>query len=269
MHHLQRVLGLSERFACRVVGQPRSTQRHVPPAQTTEDPDAALRAWLGAYAGKHPRWGHRRAHHDARGEGWVVNHKKVQRLWREEGLRVIVRKRRKRVGSSTVPPVPTATAANMVWAVDLQYDSTTDGRPIKILSVVDEHTRECLGGLVERSITAEVLAAELNQIAFARGGGPAVLRLDNGPEMIAAALAEWAGTRTGMIFIPPDEPWKNPFIESFNGRLRDECLNLHLFWSLAHAKVTIGDWKEEYNHDRPHSSLGYRTPRAYAAICTH
>jgi putative transposase len=122
---------------------------------------------------------------------------------------------------------------------------------------------------VERSITAEVLAAELNQIAFTRGDGPAVLRLDNGPEMIAAALAEWAGTRTGMIFIPPGEPWKNPFIESFNGRLRDECLNLHLFWSLAHAKVTIGDWKEEYNHDRPHSSLGYRTPRAYAAICTH
>jgi putative transposase len=124
-------------------------------------------------------------------------------------------------------------------------------------------------GLVERSITAEVLAAELNQIAFTRGGGPAVLRLEKGPEMIAAALAEWAGTRTGMIFIPPGEPWKNPFIESFNGRLRDECLNLHLFWSLAHAKVTIGDWKEEYNHDRPHSSLGYRTPRAYAAICTH
>ncbi len=121
----------------------------------------------------------------------------------------------------------------MVWAVDFQYDSTTDGRSIKILSVVDEHTRECLGGLVERSITAEVLAAELNQIVFTRGGGPAVLRLDNGPEMIAAALAEWAGTRTGMIFIPPGEPWKNPFIESFNGRLSDECLNLHLFWSLA------------------------------------
>ena len=184
--------------------------------------------------------------------GLVVNHKMVQRLWREEGLRVIVRKRRKRVGSSTVPPVPTATAANMVWAVDLQYDSTTDGRPIKILSVVDEHTRECLGGLVERSITAEVLAAELNQIAFARGGGPAVLRLDNGPEMIAAALAEWAGTRTGMIFIPPGEPWKNPFIESFNGRLRDECLNLHLFWSLAHAKVTIGDRRSTTTTGRTH-----------------
>jgi putative transposase len=211
--------------------------------------------------------------HDARGEGWTVNHKRIQRLWREEGLRVVVKRRRKRVGSSTVPPVPpvpSATGPNMVWAIDFQFDSTTDGRPVKILSVVDEHTRECLGGLVERSITGEVLATELNRITATRGGGgPAVLRLDNGPEMIAAALAEWAGTKTGMLFIPPGEPWRNPFIETFNGRLRDECLNIHLFWSLTHAKVTIGDWKEEYNHDRPHSSLGYRSPGAYAAICTH
>ncbi len=270
MNHLQRTLKVSERFACRVVGQHRPTQRHAPASQTVEDPGAALRAWLREYAGKHPRWGHRRAYHDARGEGWTVSHKKIQRLWREEGLRVVVKRRRKRVGSSTVPPVPSATGPNMVWAIDFQFDSTTDGRPVKILPVVDEHTRECLGGLVERSITGEVLATELNRITATRGGGgPAVLRLDNGPEMIAAALAEWAGTRTGMLFIPPGEPWRDPFIESFNGRLRDECLNIHLFWSLTHARVTIGDWKEEYNHDRPHSSLGYRTPRAYAAICTH
>jgi putative transposase len=117
----------------------------------------------------------------------------------------------------------------MVWAIDFQFDSTTDDRPVEILSVVDEHTPECLGGLVERSITGEVLATELNRITATRGGGLAVLRLDNGPEMIAAALAEWAGTRTGMLFIPPGEPWHNPFIESFNGHLRDECLNIHLF----------------------------------------
>jgi transposase InsO family protein len=129
-----------------------------------------------------------------------------QRLWREEGLRVVVKRRRKRVGSSMVPPVPSATGPNMVWAVDFQFDSTTDGRPVKTLSVVDEHTRECLGGLVERSITGEVLATELNRIA--------------------AALAGWAGTRTGMQFIPPGEPWRNPYIESFKGRLRDECLNI-------------------------------------------
>ena len=132
MNHLQRTLNVSERFACRVVGQHRSTQRHTPASQTVEDPDAALRAWLREYAGKHPRWGHRRAYHDARGEGWTVNHKKIQRLWREEGLRVVVKRRRKRVGSSTAPPVPSATGPNMVWAIDFQFDSTTDGRPVKI-----------------------------------------------------------------------------------------------------------------------------------------
>src|SRR5262245_65187865 len=140
-----------------------------------------------------------------------VNHKKIQRLWREEGLRVVVKRRRKRVGFSTVPPVPSATGPNMVWAIDFQFDSTSDGRPVKILSVVDEHTRECLGGLVERSITGEVLATELNRITATRGGGgPAVLRLDNGPEMIAAALAEWAGTRTGMLFIHPGSRGATP-----------------------------------------------------------
>lgn len=188
----------------------------------------------------------------------MVNHKKLQRLWREEGMRVHVRRRRTRVGTSTTPPVPTATASNVVWAIDFQFDSTTDGRPVKIL-----------GGLVERSITAEVLAAGLNRIARTRGASPAVLRLDNGPEMIAAALAEWADTRTGMLFIPPAEPQKFPFIESFNSRLRDECLTINLFWSLTHAQVVIGDWKTEYNHNRPHSSLGYLSPARYATACTH
>ena len=194
-----------------MVGQHRSTQRHEPVSATVEDPDAALRAWLREYAGKHPRWGHRRAYHDARGEGWTVNHKKIQRLWREEGLRVVVRRRRKRAGSSTSGPVPVADAPNRVWAIDFQFDSTTDGRPIKILSVIDEHTRECLGGLVERSITAEKLSDELDRIVRSRRTAPAVLRLDNGPEMIATTLADWAHGRTGMLFIPPGEPWKNPF----------------------------------------------------------
>ena len=269
MAHLIRIFAVSQRRACTVIGQHRSTQRHTPPSQTTDDPDAALRAWLRAYAAKHPRWGYRRAHADLRKDGWVVNRKKVQRLWGEEGLRVVVRKRRKRAGASTAGPVVVADMANAVWALDFQFDSTTDGRPIKILSVVDEHTRECLGGLVERSITAEVLVAELDRIAWTRGTTPAVIRLDNGPEMIASATADWAGAQVGMLFIPPGEPWRNGYIESFNGRLRDECLNINLFWSLAHARVVISDWKEEYNLDRPHSSLGYLTPTAYAAVCTH
>ena len=136
-----RVLGVSQRFACRVTGQNRATQRRSPAAHTPADPDAGLRGWLREYAAAHPRWGFRRAYHDARAEGWTVNHKKVQRLWRDEGLRVPQPRRRKRLGMSTAAVVPAATAANVVWAVDFQFDATTDGRPVKIASIVDEHTR--------------------------------------------------------------------------------------------------------------------------------
>jgi transposase InsO family protein len=154
-----KVMGVSERFACRVTGQNRTTQRREPVSTTVADPDAALRQWLRTWAKNHPRRGFRNAYHDARGEGWHVNHKKIQRLWREEGLRVPQRRRRKRLGTSTANP-PKADAPNKVWAVDFQFDATTDGRPIKIASIVDEHTRECLGGLVERNITGNVLIDE-------------------------------------------------------------------------------------------------------------
>ena len=156
---------------------------------------------------------------DARGEGWTVNHKRIQRLWRQEGLRVPQPRRRKRVGSSTAPDHPVADAPNRVWAVDFQFDSTTDGRPVKIVSIVDEHTRECLGGLVERSITGDRLIDELDRLAQDRGY-PAVLRCYNGPELACTAMADWAQDRVGLAFIPPGEPWRNGYIESFNGRLR-------------------------------------------------
>jgi len=258
---------VSERFACRVTGQHRGTQRHQPADQTPADPDAALRQWLREYAAKHPRWGHRRAYHDARADGWPVNHKKLQRLWREAGLRVPQRRRRKRVGTSTVTTV-TANAPDNVWGIDFQFDATTDGRPVKIVSIVDEHTREGLGGLVERSITADILIDELDRIAATRGY-PKVLRSDNGPEFACATMADWAAARVGLSFIPPGQPWRNGYIESFNGRLRDECLNINEFWSIAHARVVITDWKDEYNQHRPHSALGYLTPARYAAGCTH
>jgi putative transposase len=262
------VMGVSERFACRVTGQNRSTQRHQAADATPADPDAALRSRLREYAKAHPRWGFRRAYHDARGEGWVVNHKKIQRLWREEGLRVPQRRRRKRLGSTTAPDTPKADAPNRVWAVDFQFDATTDGRPVKIVSIVDEHTRECLGGLVDRSITGEDLINELDHLA-ARRGYPAVLRCDNGPELACAAMADWAGERVGLSFIPPGEPWRNGYIESFNARVRDECLNINIFWSLTQARVVVSDWKQEYNHHRRHSALGYQPPARYAAACTH
>lgn len=260
-------MGVSERFACRVTGQNRTTQRHQPPSLTPADPDAAMRTWLRDYAKAHPRWGFRRAHADARKDGWVINHKKLQRLWREEGLRVPQRTRRKRLGVSTAI-APVADAPNKVWAVDFQFDSTTDGRPIKIVSIVDEHTRECLGSTVARSVTADQLIDDLDAIAATRGY-PAVLRADNGPELACAAMADWAGERVGLAFIPPGQPWRNGYIESFNSRVRDECLNINTFWSLTHARVIIGDWRTEYNQHRPHSSLGYLTPASYAAACTH
>ncbi|WP_115260117.1 IS3 family transposase [Micrococcus luteus] len=265
--HLKRKLRVSERMACRLVGLSRSAYRRPLKGDTVADPDRALREWLRAWAKDHPRYGYRRAYHDARAEGWVVNHKKIQRLWRDEGLRVPQRRRRKRVGSSTVD-APTADAPNVVWAVDFQFDADEHGRPIKICSIVDEHTRECIGGLVERSITADRLTAHLEDLVAARGA-PAVLRSDNGPEFISEAMADWAGTRTGLSYIPPGSPWRNGYVESFNSRIRDECLNINSFYSLLHAQVIIGDWKDEYNHHRRHSSLGYLTPAEYARQCTH
>ena len=244
------MLGVSERFACRVTGQHRATQRHQSATTTPADPDAVLRAWLRDYAKDHPRRGFRPAYHDARGEGWNINHKKIQRLWREEGLRVPQQRRRKRRGTSTTTDTPTADAPDRVWAADFQFDATTDGRPIKLVSIVDEHTRECLGGMVERSITGEDLIAELDRLAAQRGTHPAVLRCDNGPELACAAMTDWAGGQVGLHFIPPGEPWRNGYVESFNSRIRDECLNINSFWSLAQARVVIGDWKHDYNHHR-------------------
>ena len=151
------------------------------------------------------------------------------------------RRRRKRLGASTTPNPPSADAPNVVWAVDFQFDATTDGRPIKIVPIVDEHTRECLGRLVERNITGRHLIDELDRLAVDRGY-PAVLRCDNGPELACAAMAGWTGERVGLHFIPPGQPWRNGYIESFNSRVRDECLDINMFWSLAQARVVISDW---------------------------
>jgi transposase InsO family protein len=200
-----------------VSGSPAGSPGNTAPPSVT----AGLREWLRQWAKEHPRWGFRRAYHGARADGWYVNHKRLQRLWREEGLRVPQRRRRKRLGASTTAGVALADAPNRVWAVDFQFDATTDGRPVKIVSIVDEHTRECLGGLVERSITADVLIDELDRLAAQRGY-PAVLRCDNGPELACAALADWACDRVGLAFIPPGQ--RNGYIESFNSRVRDECL---------------------------------------------
>lgn len=159
------------------------------------------------------------------------------------------------MGSSTAR-APKVTAPGVVWAVDFQFDVCERGKAIKICSIVDEHTREGLGGLVERSITAERFITRLEELVAERGA-PMVLRSDNGPEFISDALADWAGTRTGFSYIPPGQPWRNGYVESFNSRLCDECLSINSFYSLLHARVVISDWKHEYNHACQHSSLGY------------
>ena len=266
---LKQVKSMSERLACKVVGLHRSTYRRLPAAQTPADPDAGLRAWLRSYATKHQGHGFRRAWAALRfDEGSEVNKKKVHRLWREEGLQVRAHSPRKRAGCSSAPAVE-ADAPKVVWALDFQFDSTVDGRAVKIASMIDEHTRESLLHLVERSITAENLVAELEAVFAARGGPPKVLRMDNGPEMISAALQQFCADRVGIVYIPPGTPWNNGFIESFNRRLRAECLNRNHWTSLLEARVVIGDFKTEHNHRHRHSALGYLTPAEYSARCGH
>ena len=257
-------LGVSERWACRVVGQHRSTERYEP---RRADDDAALRAELRQFSKDRPRWGYRRAHHHLRQQGWDVNRKRVGRLWREEGLRVPQHKRkRRRLGESTSPDRRlVAEHPNHVWTFDFQADQTADGRVLRFCNIVDEFTREALVMHVARSIDADTVVALLEGLVAERGA-PEHLRMDNGPEMTAHALKDWcesAGTQT--VYIDPGSPWQNPYVESFHSRVRDELLDIEEFSCLAEARVLTEDWREDYNHRRPHSSLRMLTPAAFAA----
>jgi len=235
------------------------------------DRDRALRAELRQFSRVHPRWGYRRAHVQLRGQGWVVNRKAIQRLWREEGLRVPTRRRkRQRLGTSTGPADRLAAEhPNHVWALDYQFDQTTDGRTLKLLNVVDEHTREALTIEVNRSIDADATVNVLDRLVAERGTPPRFIRCDNGPELTANALRDWCRfTNAGTSYIEPGSPWQNPYVESFGGRLRDELLAVEAFTTLLEARVLVEDWRIEYNTVRPHSALGYQTPTAYAKAWT-
>jgi transposase InsO family protein len=247
--------GLTQRRACRVVGQPRSTQRRPAPAPGDRD----LRARLHEIARSRPRAGYRTAHALLVREGWTINRKKVLRLWREEGLKVQPRHRKRR-RPAPGEQVHRAERPDHVWAIDFQFDATADGRMVKIANVVDEFTREALAGRVGRSCTATDLVQVLDGLASDRGA-PGHIRCDNGPEMIAWTVRDWcrsSGTNTS--YIEPGSPWENPFVESYNARMRDELLALTEFTTLTEAKVLIEDWRIAYNTERPHSSLGYLTP---------
>lgn len=260
-------MALSERRACRYTGQHRSTHRR--PA-TVADDDQALRAALREFAGQRPRWGYRRAYHRLVQEGWKINRKRVQRVWREEGLRVPVTRRRKRsVGDGPDGREINATAVDEVWALDFQADQTSDARSLRMVNIIDEHTRQALVMHAARSIAADDVVAQLEALVAARGHAPAFVRMDNGPELTSHALRDWCRfSAAETVFIEPGCPWQNPFVESFHARVRDELLNGEQFACLAEAQVLIDDWREDYNCRRPHSALGMRTPAAFAAACT-
>jgi putative transposase len=264
---LEERFGVSQRRACRVVGQWRSTQRRV--ARPMPAADEKLRRRLREFARRHPRLGWRKAYDVVRREGWVVNHKRLRRLWREEGLRrPPPRKNKKRRPGTTDGTLLRAEHPNHVWALDFQFDETANQRRLKLLNIVDEHTREALAMDVGRSMGADTVVAVIERLVGERGA-PAHLRMDNGPELIAWTLRDWCRlSGTGTIYIEPGSPWENPWIGSFNGRARDELLNITEFGSLTEARVVIEDWRNEYNTWRPHSSLSGLTPAEYAAQWT-
>jgi transposase InsO family protein len=230
--------------------------------------DQALRSELRRISRRRPRWGYRRAHQLLLDEGWDLNRKRTQRLWREEGLRVPQKRRkRQRLGVSTVPADRLrAERLDHVWAIDFQWDQTADGHNLKLLHVVDEFTREALAIECRRRIDTDHTVNLLDRLVAERGATPEFVRCDNGPEMTANALRDWCRfSGAGSAYIEPGSPWQNPFVESFGSRIRDELLAVELFSCLAEAQVLIEDWRQDYNHHRPHSALGMMTPIAFAA----
>jgi transposase InsO family protein len=257
---------LSERRACEVLEQPRMTQRYEP---AQPDKDKMLIADMRRLAGKYPCYGYRFITAKLRQDGWRVNHKRVQRLWRKEGLQVPYRRRIKKTTGSSANAcyVKKAEFMNHVWTYDFTEDSTEDGRKLKFLTVLDEWTRELPAIEVERSITSKDVIEVLEYLFLVRGV-PRFIRSDNGPEFIADVIKGWlADKEVGTLYIAPGSPWENGYIESFHGRLRNELLNRELFYSVKEAKVLAEDWRQEYNHHRPHSGLKYKTPAAFAATC--
>ncbi len=257
--HVVDHLRISERRACTVLRQPRSTQRHLPEVRDDEEPLTQRIIELAAIYG---RYGTPRITALLKQEGWHVNHKRVERIWRQAGLKVPRRQpKRGRLwlnDGSCIRLRPQH--KDHVWAYDFVAARTHDGRPLKLLTLVDEYTRECLAIDVARRLRSDDVLEQLAWL-FATRGVPKHIRSDNGSEFTATVVRKWlkkVGVKT--LFITPGSPWENGYIESFNGKLRDELLNGEIFYTLREAKVLIEAWRSHYNTIRPHSSLGYRPP---------
>jgi putative transposase len=231
--------------------------------RTQRSDDHEIRERLKALAGKWRRFGCARLHVLLRRGGVLINHKKTERLYREERLTLRKRRRKKYAAEQRGMDIPRPTKPNHVWSMDFVMDGISGSRRFKTLSVIDEYTRWCHKSEVDTSLTGERVKRTLNEIAEAHGL-PEIIIVDNGPEFISRALDEWAYHRSiKLFFIRPGKPVENCYIESFNGRFRDECLNQHWFRTIDHARQVIEQWRQEYNTERPHSSLGYLTPAEY------
>jgi putative transposase len=257
--YLRSAHGMSERRACRVIGCDRASIRYRP----TRPDDSELRERLKALAQERRRFGYRRLHVLLRREGHVVNRKRIQRLYREEKLMVRRRGGRKRA-LGLRRPIEVPQGPHQRWSLDFVSDQLTDGRRFRILAVVDDFTRECLALLADTSLSGRRVARVLDDLVQ-RHSRPAVVVSDNGTELTSNAILSWADQhRVGWHYIAPGKPQQNAYVESFNGRLRDELLNETLFRSLPHAREMLEHWRRDYNEHRPHSKLGWMTPRDYA-----
>lgn len=254
--------GYSQRQACALVDTPRSGLSY----QTRRKPDEdTLRDEIRSLARKKKRYGCPRIHACLERKGWKVNKKRIHRIWKDEGLSLPQKRPRRRRRGPQIEIVNQALWPNHVWSYDFLQDRTERGGRLRCLPVLDEFSRECLAIDVASSIGANRVIANL-QLLFTIRGVPGYIRSDNGPEFVAKAVQEWlAAKNCGTLFITPGSPWENAYIESFNGKFRDECLNREVFQSGREARQIIGQWRYEYNVLRPHSSLGKMTPSEFVA----
>ncbi len=259
-------LGYSERSICGAIGQGRSTQRY---ENKVGEEEKRLIGDMHKLAMRRPRYGYRRITVLLRKDRWRVNAKRIHRLWKQEGLQIRkkARKRRRLGTGANACHRKKPMHKDHVWSYDFVSDRTEKGGRLRMLSVVDEFTRECLTIEVARKFKGKDVVKILKEL-FAIRGRPKHIRSDNGPELASKAVRRWLErSGVGTLFIEPGSPWENGYIESFNGKLRDECLNGELFLCLAEAKYIVDRWRLDYNHHRPHSRLDWMTPAAFAATC--
>jgi len=256
---------LTERRACRAVAVHRAMIRY----ESVRPSQEPLRARLHELARDRISFGYLRLHVMLRREGWMVNHKRIDRLYREEGLSLTRKRPRRRKSAAVRPPREITTAANQRWAMDFMHDVLASGQKIRVFTLVDVHTRECLTLRAQTSFRGEDVARILSDVGEERRKLPEVIQVDNGTEFTSNALDHWAyWNRVQLDFSRPAKPVDNCIVEAFNGSLRRECLSLHWFASVQEAQVLLNDWRTDYNNVRPHSSLANDTPAKYAATAT-